>query len=124
MDNVINVYPPPLLFIELWRYNEIDLKLLDFDKFKINFNGKSFYYHCLGTLIHIDDHYKTVGFDNGHTILLDDELVVDLSNNNNNQFNYFKEIELQDLQYNSIMVLFQMDDDRIEEYNSFQLSNE
>ena len=50
-------------------------------------------------------------------ILLDDELVADLTSEED-QFNLYKEIELQNLQKRSILLAYQIIDDQLEKYDS------
>lgn len=113
-ENIIEYIPPPILFIELWRYNENVVRNTEYSPFSININGSNFEYQCVGVLIHSPDHFKSVVFDNGLTLLYDDELVVDLYQESEG-FNVFQQIELQHMQYHSVMLVFQVKNDQFEE---------
>lgn len=117
-ENLIEVYPPPILFIEIWNFFN-DNRIFEFNNFNVNVNGQSFEYICVGALIHTKDHFKTVAFDSGHKILLDDAIVADLSNNE--KLNIFKESELQDLQTNIKMIVYQIKDDQFDEYFNIEI---
>lgn len=121
MNNIIEIFPPPVIFVEIWRYGDNLLHSFKFDDFFVDIADFKLHYHCVGALIHKNDHYKSVAFDNDNIILLDDELVANLSSNDitNNNFNIFKEIELQDLHNNLILLIFQVVDNQIDQYRSF-----
>lgn len=96
------------------------MRCFDFDNFFVDINDIKLQYHCLGTLIRTFDHFKTVVFENDSIILLDGELVANLSSTDE-QFNIFKEMEIQDLHNNSILLIFQLVDNQIEQYSNFQM---
>lgn len=58
------------------------------------------------------DHYKTIAFDNGRMMLLDDSFVADLTTETN-QFNAYRQAELQDLQFNSSFLFYQIHEDNL-----------
>ena len=119
-ENIIEIYPPPIIFVEIWRYKDEKMRCFDFDNFFVDINDIKLQYHCLGTLIRTFDHFKTVVFENDSIILLDGELVANLSSTDE-QFNIFKEMEIQDLHNNSILLIFQLVDNQIEQYSNFQM---
>ena len=77
-ENIIDFVPPPIIFIEIWRYNDDLVRRFEFDPFTVNVNDLDLQYDCIGTIIHTHDHFKTIAFDNNRVMLLDDELVADL----------------------------------------------
>lgn len=112
--NIVSFVPPPVIFIELWKHNDRAIKTFEFDDFITKVNGQQYKYHCLGTIIRADDHFKNVVFDNDHTILIDDALVSDLSHDEN--LNIYKQFELDDLNDNTILVAYQINNDQIDQY--------
>ena len=75
-------------------------------------------YYCIGSLVHIYDHFKTITFDYGQTILLDDGLVVNLTPEDRGPFNIYREIELQNLHEKSRLLVFQIVGNQIEQYST------
>ena len=114
--DIIACHPPPILFIELWQFEEIPMKRLKFDNFIIQIEETKYEYHCIGSLIHIHDHFKTIAFDHGQIVLLDDDLVVNLASEENDTFNIYREIEFQNLHERSRLLAFQIVENQIEEY--------
>lgn len=118
-ENIIDCYPPPVLFIEIWNFDKNDTREFEFDNFRIKVMDKDFEYVCVGALIHTDDHFKTVAFDFGHKILLDDAIVADLTSENED-INIFKEFELEELQENILMLVYQINQEQFDEYSSLE----
>ena len=85
-ENIIEIFPPPIIIVEIWRYQDQNKRCFNFDNFCVKVKKTKLQYRCLGTFIHTFDHFKTVVFENDSMILLDGELVANLTSSNG-QFN-------------------------------------
>lgn len=110
-ESILEYVPPPFIFIELWRYNDSSIRNFEYDSFSVTVNGEDFEFLCIGILIHTPDHFKTVVFDNDHIFLYDDEAIIDL-NLESDRFNAYQQIELQYMQYHSVMLVYQVRSDQ------------
>lgn len=59
-ENILSYHSPPVLFIEVWNFKNGMMKSLIFDNFVVKLGDIDIEYYCVGSLIHVHDHYKTI----------------------------------------------------------------